>query len=253
LGCVFLKINTVYRGLSLLDLDNFRTEDEDPSFQNNPGKLQQWISKLRGIEVSKPDQGVFDIIDIIEKMVSEDASVRPVIGKVCSSLSVLSEDVYFEKCCVYLPRYQAETYNYPLGGRGLGIFRRSPSGLQIAQEEVIYLRDKLRAKGRYLEDLESLQVKFSEEEKALKAKYLAEQIRANKLKSDLQSINTQAQQSVKRIEDFRDSIGLAGQPLRQRREPIPLVPLSRDMWTSSATESELIKLNRQSTVYGSCH
>ena len=32
LGCVFFEMFTVYRGLSLVDFDKFRTKNEDPSF-----------------------------------------------------------------------------------------------------------------------------------------------------------------------------------------------------------------------------
>jgi serine/threonine protein kinase len=106
LGCVFLEINTVHRRLSLAAFDDFRTENEDRSFQNNPQKLLEWMSKLRQISIDTPDSGVFDMVYIIEKMVSPNPSNRPVIGAVCSSLYVLGDLVYFGKCCV-TPRYQA--------------------------------------------------------------------------------------------------------------------------------------------------
>ena len=106
LGCVFLEINTVYRQISLAAFEDFRTEDEDRSYQNNPQKLLEWMSKLRQITTDKPESGIFDIVDIIEKMVSPVPNNRPAIGTVCSSLYVLGDLVYFGKCCT-ASRYQS--------------------------------------------------------------------------------------------------------------------------------------------------
>jgi hypothetical protein len=64
------------------------------------------MSKLRQISIDTPDCGVFDMVDIIEKMVSPNPSNRPAIGAVCSSLYMLGDLVYFGKCCP-TPRYQA--------------------------------------------------------------------------------------------------------------------------------------------------
>jgi serine/threonine protein kinase len=99
LGCVFLEINTVYRRLSLGAFENFRTEHDDRSYQNSPQKLQEWMSKLRQIRIDNVDCGIFDIIDIIEKMVSPIAKDRPAIRDVCSSLYLLGDIIYFGKCC----------------------------------------------------------------------------------------------------------------------------------------------------------
>jgi len=105
LGCVFLEINTVHRRLSLAAFEDFRTEDEDRSYQNNPQKLLEWMSKLRQIKTDNPKSGIFDIVDIIEKMVSPVANDRPVIETICSSLYMLGDLVYFGKCCI-ASRYQ---------------------------------------------------------------------------------------------------------------------------------------------------
>jgi serine/threonine protein kinase len=105
LGCMFLEINTVQRRLSLTAFDDFRMENEDRSFQNNHQKLLEWMSKLRQISIDIPACGVFDMVDIIEKMVAPNPSNRPAIGAVCSSLYVLGDLVYFGRCCP-TPRYQ---------------------------------------------------------------------------------------------------------------------------------------------------
>jgi hypothetical protein len=102
---VFLEINTVYRRLSLAAFEDFRTEDEDRSYQNKPQKLLEWMSKLRQIETDNPESGIFNIVDIIEKMVSPVPNNRPTIETICSSLYVLSDLVYFGKCCI-ASRYQ---------------------------------------------------------------------------------------------------------------------------------------------------
>jgi serine/threonine protein kinase len=99
LGCVFLEINTVYRRLSLGAFEKFRTEHDDRSYQNSPQKLQEWMSKLRQIRIDNVDCGIFDIIDIIEKMVSPIEKDRPAIRDVCSSLYLLGDIIYFGKCC----------------------------------------------------------------------------------------------------------------------------------------------------------
>jgi serine/threonine protein kinase len=108
LGCVFLEINTVYRGISLMEFETFRRDNEDNSFQNSPEKIRQWIFKLRGTTrlfiggVISEELGVFDILDLIEKMLVEDPKERPQIEKVCRSLHVLSTgfNPYFGLCCV---------------------------------------------------------------------------------------------------------------------------------------------------------
>jgi serine/threonine protein kinase len=102
LGCVFLEINTVYRGLSLVEFDTFRTEDGDYSFQNSPAKLQEWMRRLRAIpDNDSPDSGVFDVLDIINSMLSEFPNNRPVIASVSASLKVLGRSFwrYFGECC----------------------------------------------------------------------------------------------------------------------------------------------------------
>jgi serine/threonine protein kinase len=104
LGCVSLEINTVHHRLSLTAFEDFRTENEDRSFQNNPKRLQYWMSDLRGIKTDSPDTGVFDIIDIIQKMVSPVPGDRPLIWSVCLSLYVLGDLVYFGRFCA-TPRY----------------------------------------------------------------------------------------------------------------------------------------------------
>jgi serine/threonine protein kinase len=99
LGCVFLEINTVHRKLSLSAFEKFRIESGDRSYQNYPEKLQEWMSRLRESSMDRIDTGIFDIVDIIGKMVSQIATDRPVIGSVCSSLYVLGDLVYFGECC----------------------------------------------------------------------------------------------------------------------------------------------------------
>jgi serine/threonine protein kinase len=99
LGCVFLEINTVHRRLSLGAFENFRTRDSDRSYQNNPQKIQEWMSKLRQIRIDNVDSGIFDIVDVIERMVSHIAKDRPTIRDICSSLYLLGDLIYFGKCC----------------------------------------------------------------------------------------------------------------------------------------------------------
>jgi serine/threonine protein kinase len=99
LGCVFLEINTVHRRLSLGAFENFRTRYNDRSYQNNPQKIQEWMSKLRQIRIDNVDSGIFDIVDIIERMVFPIAKDRPAIGDICSSLYLLGDLIYFGKCC----------------------------------------------------------------------------------------------------------------------------------------------------------
>jgi serine/threonine protein kinase len=60
LGCVFLEVNTIHRRLSLAAFEDFRIYNEDRSYQNNPPKLLEWISKLREIKTDNPETGVFD-------------------------------------------------------------------------------------------------------------------------------------------------------------------------------------------------
>jgi serine/threonine protein kinase len=123
LGCVFLEMNTVYRGESLIDFEKFRRDNEDHSFQNSPDKIRQWILKLRGTirifegnegQLFHDDHGVFDILDLIEKMLAEDPKERPLVAKVCKSLHMLNSGVncYFGPCCVEPPE-NCEEY-YPL-------------------------------------------------------------------------------------------------------------------------------------------
>jgi serine/threonine protein kinase len=103
LGCVILEMETVYRGLSLIDFDAFRTEDGDHSFQNSPAKLQEWMRRLRGIETELAnDLGIFDVLDLVDKMLSEVPANRPVIASVSRSLRLLSRPAiqhYFGPCC----------------------------------------------------------------------------------------------------------------------------------------------------------
>lgn len=99
LGCVFLEITTVYRQLSLTAFEHFRTENDDRSYQNSPQRLHEWMSKLRESRTNDIFNPIFDIVDIIGKMVSPIAMNRPVIGSVCSSLYLLGDFVYFGKCC----------------------------------------------------------------------------------------------------------------------------------------------------------
>jgi serine/threonine protein kinase len=99
LGCVFLEINTVHRRLSLGAFKSFRTTGSDCSYQNNPQKLQEWMSKLRQIRIDNVDSGIFDIVDIIERMVSTIAKDRPAIRDICSSLYLLGDLIFFGKCC----------------------------------------------------------------------------------------------------------------------------------------------------------
>jgi serine/threonine protein kinase len=105
LGCVFLEINTVYSRLPLAALEEFRVNNEDRSYQNNPQKLREWMLKLRQISTNNLAGGFFNIIDIIEKMVSPVPSDRPDIGTICSSLHLLGNLLYFGKCCP-IQRYQ---------------------------------------------------------------------------------------------------------------------------------------------------
>jgi len=116
-------MNTVYRGEPLIDCEKFRRDNEEHSFQNSPDKIRQWILKLRGTtrifegnegQLFHEDYGVFDILDLIEKMLAEDPKERPLVAKVCKSLHMLNSGVncYFGQCCVERPE-NCEEY-YPL-------------------------------------------------------------------------------------------------------------------------------------------
>jgi len=105
LGCVFLEMTTVCRGLSLVEFDEFRGEGGDHSYQNNPKQLKDWMSKLPRTKIYNVWNGMFDMVDIIEKMVSPIPDDRPIIGSVCSSLYLFDEPAYFGDCCAS-PRNQ---------------------------------------------------------------------------------------------------------------------------------------------------
>jgi serine/threonine protein kinase len=105
LGCVFLEINTVSCRLSLTALEEFTVHNGDRSYQNNPQRMREWMLKLRQISTNNSAGGFFNIVDIIEKMVSPVPSDRPDIGTICSSLYLLGNLVYFGKCCP-IQRYQ---------------------------------------------------------------------------------------------------------------------------------------------------
>jgi len=108
---VFLEINTVCHRLSLTEFDEFKTQGDDHLFQNSPKQLMNWISKLRGLKIHNIRNGMFNIIDIIEKMVSPIPNDRLVIGTACSSLYLLNEPAYFGDCCAR-PRYQTLMEDY---------------------------------------------------------------------------------------------------------------------------------------------
>ena len=110
LGYVFLEINTVHRRLSLDDFENFRTENNDRSYQS-PRRLDEWKLKLRPTQLTDIDCGIIDIVGIINKMVLPNAKDRPVIRVVCSSLYLLGDLVYFGKCCPS-NRYQELVENH---------------------------------------------------------------------------------------------------------------------------------------------
>lgn len=99
LGCVYLEINTVYRRLSLVEFDLFRTENEDHSFQNNPEKLKQWMERLRPIATRMVDPGLFELMDLVERMVAVTPADRPLISQVITTLNTLGGQAYFAKCC----------------------------------------------------------------------------------------------------------------------------------------------------------
>ncbi len=107
LGCVFLELTSACRGLSLIEFDEFRNEGGDHSFQNNPKQLKDWMSKLRKTKIHSfnTHSGMFDIVDVTDKMVSPVPADRPIIGSVCSSLYLLDEPAYFGDCCTRR-RYQ---------------------------------------------------------------------------------------------------------------------------------------------------
>lgn len=107
LGCVFLEINTVYRQLSLVEFDTFRTKNEDHSFQNSPEKLQEWMTRLRAVPTAH-DQGIFDLMDLVERMVANSPTARPVIAIVIATLKTLSGDHYFASCCGTPPTIDKE-------------------------------------------------------------------------------------------------------------------------------------------------
>lgn len=93
LGCVFLEMETVYRGVSLLEFDTLRKEnDVDSSFQANPEKLTEWINKLRSLP-NKEDKslGIFHIVDLIQRMLSVKPEERPKVDIVRQSLSALGD------------------------------------------------------------------------------------------------------------------------------------------------------------------
>jgi serine/threonine protein kinase len=98
LGCVFLEMCTVYRGLSLVDFDNFRTKNEDRSFQNCPEKIVLWMIKLETVETS-PNDGDEMFIHMIQTMMLENAALRPGIYEVCSLLRENGAEAYFSGCC----------------------------------------------------------------------------------------------------------------------------------------------------------
>ncbi|KAL2063172.1 hypothetical protein VTL71DRAFT_6244 [Oculimacula yallundae] len=98
LGCVFLEINTVHRKLSLIEFDTFRTRNDDHSFQNSPEKLKEWMDKLREVPAIL-DLGIFDLMDLVEKMVADLPTDRPVISKVVSTLKAVGHATLFASCC----------------------------------------------------------------------------------------------------------------------------------------------------------
>jgi len=105
LGCVFLEIDTVYHGLSLVEFDEFRMKDGDHSFHGSQGKLKEWIKKIRAQQLGKEEAlDVFGILDITTKMIAEAPTERPTIGAICSTLErleLLQHGIssYFSKCC----------------------------------------------------------------------------------------------------------------------------------------------------------
>lgn len=111
LGCVFLEINTVYRQLSLVEFDIFRTENEDHSFQNSPAKLKEWMTKLRAVPAPlRQEQGIFDLMDLVGTMVADAPAERPLISKVISTLKILGREAYFGSCCA-VPSDREQRYN----------------------------------------------------------------------------------------------------------------------------------------------
>lgn len=111
LGCTFLEMATVYFGLSLADFAKFRTTGSVyiyDSFHNSQAKLPDWISKLRSNDKQKnEEQGIFSLLDIIDKMIAEDPEQRPEINTICSSLELLDLEgmqksifnSYYGNCC----------------------------------------------------------------------------------------------------------------------------------------------------------
>lgn len=98
LGCVFFEMFTVYRGLSLVDFDKFRTKNEDPSFQNCPEKILPWMEKLEAVGPS-PNEGDDRLAYIIPMMMLGNAALRPGIDLVCFLLWKNGAQAYFSSCC----------------------------------------------------------------------------------------------------------------------------------------------------------
>jgi serine/threonine protein kinase len=106
LGCVFLQIETVNRGLSLLDLDKFRSSGDDQSFQKSPDRVRLWIHKLHAAACLPPSEistGI-QLLDLIQAMLEEHPVERRTIQEVTRDLADINSKAfperYFGRCCM---------------------------------------------------------------------------------------------------------------------------------------------------------
>jgi hypothetical protein len=74
-------------------------DDQDRSFQNNLKRVKKWMSEVPRANHYNTRNGIFDILDVIEQMISPDPEDRPIIRSVCSSLYLFDDPAYFGDCC----------------------------------------------------------------------------------------------------------------------------------------------------------
>ncbi|KAH7381112.1 kinase-like domain-containing protein [Cadophora sp. MPI-SDFR-AT-0126] len=195
LGCVFLEINTVHRKLSLVEFDTFRTKNEDHSFQNSPEQLKEWMNRLRAVPTSN-DQGVFDLMDLVEKMVAESPTDRPVIAKVIATLKTLGGDIYFASCCSVPPTIDKEFRDLLTKYRKVKMYYfekvAETEKLEAAlQDERTKVQEIRIAKAADTERLEA-----ALEEERMKVQDMAEEILALKDSAKTTSLNSMVEYGI---------------------------------------------------------